>query len=266
MATCVISATPTNLLPANMISLPDKKQQKSSEASLVQRAQQGDEEAFATLYELHKKRVHSVCLQMTRDVADAEDLTQEAFLQVFRSINSFRGDSAFSTWLYRIAVNTVLMKLRRRKAPPLVSLDEPVLTESPSLTREVGSADPRLSGVVDRIALRRAVEELPAGCRQIFDLHEVEGYQHHEIAQLLQCSIGTSKSQLHKAKIKMRDVLFPKRRGPRLTLDDTSEGQRNPRQRAVRLGQLTRHGQPRFSQTRVYRNPCIRAHGRTMLV
>ncbi len=250
MATCVVSATPTNLPPASMISLPDKqqksleaspvrranvpppatislpdkKQQKSSEATLVQRAQRGDEQAFATLYELHKKRVYSVCLQMTRDVADAEDLTQEAFLQVFRSINSFRGDSAFSTWLYRIAVNTVLMKLRRRKAPPLVSLDEPVSAESTSLKREVGSADPRLSGAVDRIALRRAVAELPAGCRQIFDLHEVEGYQHHEIAQLLQCSIGNSKSQLHKAKLKMRDVLFPKRRSPRLTLDDSSEG------------------------------------------
>jgi RNA polymerase sigma-70 factor, ECF subfamily len=200
VATCVVSATPTNLPPASMlslpdkkqqksleassvrranvpppatISLPDKKQQKSSEATLVQRAQRGDEEAFGTLYELHKKRVYSVCLQMTRDVADAEDLTQEAFLQVFRSINSFRGDSAFSTWLYRIAVNTVLMKLRRRKTPPLVSLDEPVSTESASLKREVGSADPRLSGAVDRIALRRAVAELP--CRLPADFRPARG-------------------------------------------------------------------------------------------
>jgi RNA polymerase sigma-70 factor (ECF subfamily) len=147
---------------------------------------------------------------MTKDVADAEDLTQEAFLQVFRNVNSFRGDSAFSTWLYRIAVNTVLMKLRRRKAPPLLSLDEPVSPESPSLKRDVGKADPNLSGAVDRIALRRAIEELPEGCRQIFDLHEVQGFQHHEIARQLQCSIGNSKSQLHKAKMKMRDLLFPK--------------------------------------------------------
>jgi RNA polymerase sigma-70 factor (ECF subfamily) len=217
VATCVISATPTNLPPVVVISPKNDRQQKDSEASLVQRAQSGDEQAFATLYQLHKKRVYSVCLQMTRDMADAEDLTQEAFLQVFRSVGSFRGDSAFSTWLYRIAVNTVLMKLRRRKSPPLVSLDESISTDSPSLKREVGKADPRLSGTIDRIALRRAVEELPAGCRQIFDLHEVEGYQHHEIAQLLQCSIGNSKSQLHKAKIKMRDVLFPKRRVSRTT-------------------------------------------------
>ena len=172
----------------------------------------GDEQAFATLFQLHKKRVYSVCLQMTKDVADAEDLTQEAFLQVFRSVNSFRGDSAFSTWLYRVAVNTVLMKLRRRKSPPILSLDEPVSADSPSLKRDVGRADPRLSGAIDRIALRRAMEELPEGCRQIFDLHEVEGYQHHEIAEMLECSVGNSKSQLHKAKMKMRDLLFPKRR------------------------------------------------------
>ncbi len=215
MATCVISATSTNVPRVRVIPLRDQNPRTESEASLVQRARRGDEQAFATLYQLHKKRVYSVCLQMTRDIADAEDLTQEAFLQVFRSVNSFRGDSAFSTWLYRIAVNTVLMKLRRRKSPPSVSLDEPVSADSPSLKREIGKADPNLSGVVDRIALRRAVEELPAGCRQVFDLHEVEGFQHHEIAQLLECSIGNSKSQLHKAKMKMRDALFPKRRIPR---------------------------------------------------
>lgn len=209
MATCAISAASTNLAPINAIPMQEASPRDDSERSLIQRAQLGDEEAFAALFQMHKKRVYSVCLQMTKDVADAEDLTQEAFLQVFRSVNSFRGDSAFSTWLYRIAVNTVLMKLRRRKSPPLVSLDEPVSSDTPSLKRDIGRADPSLSGAVDRIALNRAIEELPAGCRQIFDLHEVKGYQHHEIAQLLQCSIGNSKSQLHKAKMKMRDVLFP---------------------------------------------------------
>src|SRR6195256_1398484 len=207
----MISATATNVSPVNVLPVGDENLPDNSERSLVQRAQRGDEQAFATLFQLHKKRVYSVCLQMTKDVADAEDLTQEAFLQVFRSVNSFRGDSAFSTWLYRIAVNTVLMKLRRRKSPPLVSLDEPVSSDTPSLKRDVGRADPSLSGAVDRIALNRAIEDLPAGCRQIFDLHEVKGYQHHEIAQLLQCSIGNSKSQLHKAKMKMRDVLLPRR-------------------------------------------------------
>jgi len=206
VATCVISATATNMIPAS-----DETSRTESERSLVQRAQNGDEQAFATLFQTHKKRVYSVCLLMTKDIADAEDLTQEAFLQVFRSVSSFRGDSAFSTWLYRVAVNTVLMKLRRR----IVSLDEPVSSESPSLRRDVGKADPRLSGAIDRITLRRAMQELPAGCRQIFALHEVQGYQHHEIAKMLDCSVGNSKSQLHKAKMKLRDLLFPKRRVPR---------------------------------------------------
>jgi RNA polymerase sigma-70 factor, ECF subfamily len=215
VATCLISATASNVNPVNVVPVEDADRPDNSERSLVQRAQRGDEQAFATLFQLHKKRVYSVCLQMTKDVADAEDLTQEAFMQVFRSVNSFRGDSAFSTWLYRVAVNTVLMKLRRRKSPPVLSLDEPVSSDSPSLKREVGKQDPSLSGAIDRIALRRALEELPGGCRQIFDLHEVEGYQHHEIAELLQCSIGNSKSQLHKAKLKMRDLLLPARRVPR---------------------------------------------------
>jgi len=114
----VISAT----TPNNVIPVRDETN-RDDERSLVQRAQSGDEQAFATLFQSHKKRVYSVCLLMTKDVADAEDLTQEAFLQVFRSVGSFRGDSAFSTWLYRVAVNTVLMKLRRRKAPPPLKRD-----------------------------------------------------------------------------------------------------------------------------------------------
>lgn len=226
MATCVMSATVTDAIPVQKT-----KNNEESELSLVQRAQRGDEEAFATLFQLHKKRVYSVCLLMTKDVAEAEDLTQEAFLQVFRSVGTFRGDAAFSTWLYRVAVNTVLMKLRRRKSPPVLSLDEPVSSESPSLRRDFGKSDPRLSGAVDRIALRRAIQELPEGCRTIFSLHEVEGYQHHEIAQLLHCSIGNSKSQLHKAKLKMRDLLFPKRRAARRKAApvDAARSKQNPR-------------------------------------
>lgn len=207
MATCAIAATAVDVIPATSTRGCD-----SSQMDLVKRAQSGDEEAFAELFQRHKNRVYSVCLLMTKDVAEAEDLTQEAFLQVFRTVGSFRGDAAFSTWLYRVAVNTVLMKLRRRKSPPTISLDEPVSSESPSLHRDFGKNDPDLAGVVDRIALRRALQELPEGCRKIFALHEVEGYQHHEIARLLDCSIGNSKSQLHKAKLKMRDLLFPKKK------------------------------------------------------
>ncbi len=213
MATLALSPNALNAVPAAQGAVPGTVDRP--ELSLVQRAQRGDQEAFSILFQTHKKRVYSVCLLMTKDVAEAEDLTQEAFLQVFRSVGSFRGDSAFSTWLYRVAVNTVLMKLRRRKSPPAISLDEPVSAESPNLRRDFGRADLKLSGAVDRIALRRAIEELPEGCRKIFALHEVEGYQHHEIAELLNCSIGNSKSQLHKAKLKMRDLLFPKRKAIR---------------------------------------------------
>jgi RNA polymerase sigma-70 factor (ECF subfamily) len=212
VATCVISATAASLVPAS-----DNTDRPEPERSLVQRAQRGDEQAFSTLFQIHKTRVYSVCLRMTKDVGEAEDLTQEAFLQVFRSVGSFRGDSAFPTWLYRIAVNTVLMKLRRRKSISVVSLDEPVSSETPFLRRDVGRADPHLSGVVDRITLHRALQELPEGCRQIFTLHEVDGYQHPEIAKMVDCSIGNSKSQLHKAKMKLRDLLFPKRRTLRRT-------------------------------------------------
>lgn len=205
MATSVISSAESTLIPQSREAARDL-----SERTLVQRAQDGDEQAFAALFEMHKKRVYSVCLLMTKDVAEAEDLTQEAFLQVFRTIGSFRGEAAFSTWLYRVAVNTVLMKLRRRKSRAVLSLNEPVSPDSPSLSHEVGAKDSRLAHTIDRIALLRALEALPNGCRTIFALHEIEGYQHHEIAKLLNCSIGNSKSQLHKAKLKMREFLFPK--------------------------------------------------------
>ena len=183
-----------------------------SKRELVARAQAGDGEAFGILFEQHKKRVYSLCLLMTGDVADAEDLTQDAFIQVFRKLGTFRGDSAFSTWLYRVAVNTVLMSLRRRK-PKQVSLDEPVCIDHSMVPRDFGRNDPELSGTVDRIALIRAIKELPEGYRRIFILHEVEGYQHHEIAAMLHCSVGNSKSQLHKAKLKIRELLMLEKDG-----------------------------------------------------
>jgi RNA polymerase sigma-70 factor (ECF subfamily) len=177
-----------------------------STLALVARAKEGDQEAFAALFDLHKKRVYSLCLRMTGNVVEAEDLAQDAFIQVFRKLETFRGDATFSTWLYRVVVNTVLMKLRRRRLKE-VSLDEPVRLESSTVPRDVGRDDGELVGTVDRIALSRAIQELPKGCRTIFLLHEVEGYEHHEIAKMLRCSVGNSKSQLHKARLKMRDML-----------------------------------------------------------
>ncbi len=177
-----------------------------TDLDLVKRAQQGDPDAFASLFYAHKARIYSVCLRMTNNTAEAEDLTQDAFLQVFRKLETFRGDSALSTWLYRIAVNTVLMHFRK-KALKQVSLDEPYSQDAKQVRREYGSKDGRLSGSVDRIALTRAIKELPDGYRTIFLLHEVEGYEHQEIAQLLDCSVGNSKSQLHKAKLRIRELL-----------------------------------------------------------
>jgi len=187
-----------------------KEQQTTSHPGtnleLVKRAQQGDSDAFAALFHAHKARIYSVCLRMTNNTAEAEDLTQDAFMQVFRKLATFRGDSALSTWLYRIAVNTVLMHFRK-KALRQVSLDEPYNQDARLVKREYGSKDDRLTGSVDRIALTRAIRELPDGYRTIFLLHEVEGYEHQEIAELLDCSVGNSKSQLHKAKLRIRELL-----------------------------------------------------------
>jgi RNA polymerase sigma-70 factor, ECF subfamily len=173
---------------------------------VIRRAQQGDADAFASLFHTHKTRIYSLCLRMTNNTADAEDLTQEAFLQVFRKLPTFRGDSALSTWLYRLAVNTVLMHLRK-KTPRQVSLDESYDHDGKLLGSEYGSRDGRLACSVERIALIRAIKELPDGYRTIFLLHEVAGYEHPEIAELLDCSVGNSKSQLHKAKLRIREFL-----------------------------------------------------------
>jgi RNA polymerase sigma-70 factor, ECF subfamily len=179
----------------------------SADAGVLARAQAGDHAAFAQLYALHKRRVYSLCLRMLGNVAEAEDLTQESFLQLHRKIATFRGDSAFSTWLHRLTINVVLMHLRR-KGLNLISLDE-ALDPSPDHgpARSFGAPDMRLTGSIDRMTLEKAVESLPAGYRLIFVLHDIEGYEHNEIATLLDCSIGNSKSQLHKARMKLREAL-----------------------------------------------------------
>src|SRR5579863_5214811 len=189
----------------------------SADADTLARAQSGDHIAFAQLYSLHKRRIYSLCLRMVSNVAEAEDLTQEAFLQLHRKIATFRGDSAFSTWLHRLAINVVLMHLRR-KGLSLVSLDEamePAPDEGPG--RSFGAPDLSLAGSIDRLALERAISDLQAGYRLIFVLHDIEGYEHNEIAAMLDCSIGNSKSQLHKARLKLRDAMrtFPRREGRR---------------------------------------------------
>jgi RNA polymerase sigma-70 factor, ECF subfamily len=177
-----------------------------SEAEAIERAKGGDAEAFEVLYNLHKRRVYSLCLRMTANTAQAEDLTQEAFLQLFRKIATFRGESAFSTWLHRMSVNVVLMHLRK-KGLPVVSLEETIETEEETPRKELGAQDPVLAGSINRLQLQRAIDDLPPGYRTIFVLHDVEGYEHNEIAGMVGCSIGNSKSQLHKARMKLREFL-----------------------------------------------------------
>ena len=178
------------------------------EAEAIRLAQQGDAAAFERLYQLHNRRVYSLCLRMVSNTAEAEDLTQEAFLQLFRKIATFRGESAFSTWLHRLAVNVVLMKLRRKSGTEtsLEQVTEPD-EESGSPRRDFGGPDIRLSGSLDRVNLQRAVDQLPPGYKAVFVLHDVQGYEHNEIAEIMGCSIGNSKSQLHKARMRLRGLL-----------------------------------------------------------
>jgi len=186
--------------------LTDPKQAKATEAQAIERAKQGDEAAFEVLYHLHKRRVYSLCLRMVSNPAQAEDLAQEAFLQLFRKIGTFRGESAFSTWLPRMTVNVVLLNLRK-KGLPLVSLEETMETDEESPRKELGAQDLKLTGSIDRLQLQRAIEKLPPGYKTVFVLHDVEGFEHNEIAEMVGCSIGNSKSQLHKARLKLRDYL-----------------------------------------------------------
>ena len=178
-----------------------------NEAELIESAKQGDAQAFQALYDKHKRRVYSLCLRMTANTAEAEDLTQEAFLQLYRKIATFRGESAFSTWLHRLSVNVVLMHLRK-KGLPEISLDEALEPQHEDGPRkDIGARDNVLAGSIDRVNLERAIESLPPGYRIIFVLHDIEGYEHNEIAEMMGCSIGNSKSQLHKARMKLRDLL-----------------------------------------------------------
>lgn len=179
-----------------------------SEAEIIRLAQQGDAAAFERIYRLNSRRVYALCLRMVGNTAEAEDLTQEAFLQLYRKIHTFRGESAFSTWLHRLAVNVVLMRLRKKSLGE-TSLEE--ATEPDEETggprKDVGGPDLLLTGSIDRVNLERAIDQLPRGYKAVFVLHDIQGYEHNEIAEIMGCSIGNSKSQLHKARMRLRELL-----------------------------------------------------------
>jgi RNA polymerase sigma-70 factor, ECF subfamily len=170
---------------------------------LGQKAAQGDMAAFEQLYQRHNRRVYSLCLRMTGNVSEAEDLAQEVFIQLFRKIGSFRGESAFTTWLHRLTVNQVLMHFRKRG----VRMEQTTEDGETPIQIVKGTENPNSMPVVDRIALDKAIAQLPPGYRTVFTLHDIEGHEHEEIAKMLGCSVGTSKSQLHKARMKLRGLL-----------------------------------------------------------
>jgi RNA polymerase sigma-70 factor (ECF subfamily) len=164
---------------------------------------------FEGIYRRYNKRVYSLCLRMTCNEADAQDLTQEAFLQLFRKLDTFRGESAFYTWFHRLVVNIVLMRLRTKRRLMETSLEGSLEPDSHAglPSREIPTPDNGLLGVIDQVSLRRALEGLPLGYRIVFVLHDIEGYEHNEISEMVARSVGTSKSQLHKARLRLRELL-----------------------------------------------------------
>lgn len=187
-----------------MIANPSKL--TMSDYDLAQASSQGDMAAFETLYERHHRRVYSLCLRMIANPTEAEDLAQEVFIQLFRKLGSFRGESAFTTWLHRLTVNHVLMHFRKKGVKLEKTTTEGEIGEIQDLIQGVGER-PRF---VDRIALDKAIAELPPGYRTVFVLHDVEGFEHEEIGSLLGVTSGTSKSQLHKARMRLRELLNKK--------------------------------------------------------
>lgn len=170
-----------------------------SAKELVARAKAGDSEAFEELYRENVGRIYAVCLRMTRNKTQAEDLTQEAFIRAWQKIDGFRGDSAFSTWLHRLAVNLVLtaLKTQSRKAEKVFTTDDLVPFERPEIQKKPGI----------KMDLEAAIAKLPDRARQVFILYEVEGYKHEEIAGMLGIAAGTTKAQLHRARNMLREVL-----------------------------------------------------------
>src|SRR6202051_5393165 len=178
------------------------------EGETIRLAQEGNAAAFEQLYRRYSGRVYATCLRMVKNDSEAEDLTQEAFLLLFRKIHTCRGEARFSTWLHRLTSNLVLMRFRKKRYPE-VSLDAALESqeEDSRPLMEFGGADLRLSGVIDRLNLTRAIEQLPDGYKEVFMLHDVEGYEHTEIARILGRTIGNSKSQLFKARLRLRELL-----------------------------------------------------------
>ena len=187
----------------------------------VRLAAAGDLKAFEDIYRTYHRRVYSRCLRMTRNASEAEDLTQDVFVQLFRKLKTFRGESSFSTWLHRMTVNAVLMHFRK----PVVKSEQTTYDSDDQHEIFSGRQTAGTFSVLDRISLDEALAQLAPGYRAVFILHDVEGYEHSQIGEILGCSVGTSKSQLHKARLRLRTLLrkrVPKRLHARQIPADTT--------------------------------------------
>ncbi|MBC7933575.1 MAG: sigma-70 family RNA polymerase sigma factor [Rubrivivax sp.] len=185
------------------MSVAEVDRPQESDFELAQKAAAGDGSAFEELYRRHYRRVYALTLRMMGNPTEAEDMTQDVFLQLFNKVGMFRGESAFTTWLHRMTVNQVLMHFRKKSTRSELLTDE---GETPVQIVQ-GTANPGAMPVIDRISLERALNDLPVGYRTVFVLHDVEGYEHYEVAQMLGIAEGTSKSQLHKARLKLRQLI-----------------------------------------------------------
>lgn len=185
------------------MSVAEVNKSQPSDFELAKKAAGGDGKAFEELYRRHYRRVYALTLRMMGNPTEAEDMTQEVFLQLFNKVGMFRGESAFTTWLHRMTVNQVLMHFRKKSTRSELLTDE---GETPVQIVK-GTENPGTAPVIDRIGLENALKQLPNGYRTVFVLHDVEGYEHYEIAEMLGIAEGTSKSQLHKARLKLRQLI-----------------------------------------------------------
>jgi RNA polymerase sigma-70 factor (ECF subfamily) len=174
----------------------------SSDYALTRGTARGEAEAFEELYRLHHRRVYTLCLRMTQNEAEAEDITQDVFIVLLHKAGDYRAEASFTTWLHRMTVNQVLMHFRKKKAKREEQAEDDAEEAAPR-----GTSGARPAQLIDRITLEDALSRLPPGYRAAFVLHDVEGYEHEEVARLLGCAVGTSKSQLHKARTKLRKLL-----------------------------------------------------------
>jgi RNA polymerase sigma-70 factor, ECF subfamily len=177
-----------------------------SEREAIRRAQHGEADGFEHIYQSYSRRVYALCLRMVGNTAEAEDLTQEAFVTVLRKIQTFRGESAFSTWLHRIAVNLVLMRVRK-KTLPKISREILNARDIGGPTQELSGPDLHLAGSIDRVHLERAIGRLAPCHKVVVELHDIQGYKHKEIAQIMDWSVGNSKAHLHRARRRLRELL-----------------------------------------------------------